>query len=132
MKLLRLIGCAAGLWCSASVCAADFTLRLHHFLPPGAPLHQKFLEEWEVALESAAEGRIDIEIFPGMSLGGKPGELFDQAAQGDVDIVLTVPGYSPGRFKRSEVFELPFLMEDSVATSKALWDLIESELQQIE
>ncbi len=132
MKLLRLIGFVAGLWCSTSILAADVTLRLHHFLPPGAPLHQKFLEEWEVALESASNGRIDIEIYPGMSLGGKPAELFDQAAQGAVDIVLTVPGYSPGRFKRSEVFELPFLMEDSVATSKALWDLIDSELQQVE
>lgn len=127
-----LVGCALGVWFSASVSAAEVTLRLHHFLPAKAPLHRQFLVEWEQALENAADGRIDVVISPGMSLGGKPGELFDQAAQGAVDIVLTVPGYTPGRFKRSEVFELPFLMEDSVATSKAFWDLIESELQQVE
>lgn len=132
MKFSRLAGCLLGMCCSASVSAAEVTLTLHHFLPPGAPLHRQFLVEWEQALENASGGRIDIEIAPGMSLGGKPGELFDQAVEGQVDIVLTVPGYSPGRFKRSEVFELPFLMEDSVATSKAFWDLIESEFQEVE
>lgn len=132
MKLLRLVGWAVALWCSASVSAAEVTLKLHHFLPAGAPLHRQFVAEWEVALENASNGRIDVEISPGMSLGGKPGELFDQAASGSVDIVLTVPGYTPGRFKKSEVFELPFLMEDSVATSKAFWDLMESELQEAE
>jgi TRAP-type C4-dicarboxylate transport system substrate-binding protein len=132
MKLLRLIGLALGVWCSATVSAAEVTLRLHHFLSDKAPLHQKFLEEWVVALENASNGRIDIEIFHGMSLGGTPGDLYDQAVSGEADIVLTVPGYTPGRFKRSEVFELPFLMEDSVATSKAFWDLIAGELQQAE
>ncbi len=132
MRMLRLLGCMAGLWCFAPAFAAEVTLKVHHFLPASAPLHQKFLEEWEGALENASNGRIDVEIYSGMSLGGKPGELFDQAASGLADIVLTVPGYSPGRFKRSEVFELPFLMEDSVATSKAFWDLIESELQEVE
>lgn len=132
MKLLTLVGCTLGLCCSASLYAAEINLRVHHFLSANAPLHRQFLAEWEVALEEASEGRITVEIFPSMSLGGKPGELFDQAATGSVDIVLTVPGYSPGRFKRSEVFELPFLMEDSVATSKAFWDLIESELQEAE
>jgi TRAP-type C4-dicarboxylate transport system substrate-binding protein len=132
MKLLKVAGCALALVVSGFASAAEVTLKLHHFLPASAPLHQKFLEEWEGALENASGGRIDVEIYSGMALGGKPGELFDQAVSGVADIVLTVPGYSPGRFKRSEVFELPFLMEDSVATSKAFWDLVESELQDAE
>lgn len=129
MKLLRFVGLALLLCCAASVSAADITLKVHHFLSEKAPLHREFLTRWETALEDAANGRIDVQLHAGMSLGGKPGDLYDQAVQGSADIVLTVPGYTTGRFKRSEVFELPFLMEDSVATSKAFWDLIDSELQ---
>ncbi len=129
---MRLTGLALVTWCSVSVAAAEVTLKVHHFLSDKAPLHRQFLAEWEGALEHASGGRINVEIIPAMALGGKPSQLYDQAVSGAVDIVLTVPGYSPERFKRTEVFELPFLMEDSVATSKAFWDLIVSELQTTE
>jgi TRAP-type transport system periplasmic protein len=39
--------------------------------------------------------------------------------------VWTVPGYAAGRFPRVEAFELPFMMKDPVATSKALWDYVQ-------
>jgi TRAP-type C4-dicarboxylate transport system substrate-binding protein len=38
------------------------------------------------------------------------------------DIVWTLPGYTAGRFPLSQVFELPFMMNNPEATSKALWD----------
>ena len=44
-----------------------------------------------------------------MQLGGAPPQLFDQARDGVVDIVWTLPGYTAGRFPRLEVFELPFV-----------------------
>ncbi|MEM7258006.1 MAG: C4-dicarboxylate ABC transporter, partial [Pseudomonadota bacterium] len=108
MKLLRWMGLALATCCAAELSAAEITLKVHHFLSEKAPLHREFLVRWETALEEAANGRIDVQLFAGMSLGGKPGDLFDQAVLGTADIVLTVPGYTPGRFKRSEVFELPF------------------------
>lgn len=109
--------------------AADVNLRVHHFMSPKAPLHSQMLAKWEENVEAASDGRIDIELFPSMSLGGKPGDLFDQAADGAVDIVLTLPGYTSGRFNQSEVFELPFLMQNPIATSKAYWDMVDSDLQ---
>jgi TRAP-type C4-dicarboxylate transport system substrate-binding protein len=36
---------------------------------------------------------------------------------------------TPGRFPKSEVFELPFMMRGSGPTSQAYWDLVQSELQ---
>ena len=109
--------------------AQDVTIRVHHFMSQKAPLHSKFLVPLAERLEKASEGRIKLEPFDSMSLGGRPGDLFDQAADGAVEAVLTLPGYTPGRFDRTEVFELPFIMQDSVATSKAFWDLIVSDLQ---
>ena len=56
-----------------------------------------------------------------MSLGGAPPQLFRQAADGIVDIVWTVNGYTPGLFPRSEVFELPTIFtNDIVATNLAM------------
>ena len=55
-----------------------------------------------------------------MQLGGRPADLYGQARDGVVDIVWTLPGYTPGRFPLTEVFELPFACSDAVATSQAL------------
>ena len=55
-----------------------------------------------------------------MQLGGKPADLYGQARDGVVDMVWTLPGYSPGRFPLTEVFELPFVCADAEATSQAL------------
>ena len=42
---------------------------------------------------------------------------------------MTVVGYTPGRFPKTEVFELPFMMTNPVATSKAFMQLVDSDLQ---
>jgi len=95
---------AAALLGSAAM-AQDVTLRLHQFLPPPAPVPALILKPW-------AEG-----------------ELMDQARDGVVDIAMTVVGYTPGRFPRTEVFELPFMMTNPVATAAAYWEMVETDWQ---
>ncbi|MCW5712728.1 TRAP transporter substrate-binding protein [Shinella sp.] len=85
------------------------TLRLHHFLPPAANVHQHLLMPWAKTLADESDGKLTVEIFPAMQLGGKPPQLYDQAVNGVVDIVWTLPGNTPGRFPSTEVFELPFV-----------------------
>ena len=89
--------------------AAQTTLRLHHFLGPTANGHTRFLVPWSQKVERESGGRLRVQIFPGMQLGGTPPQLFDQARDGVVDIVWTLPGNTPGRFPGIEVFELPFV-----------------------
>jgi len=130
MRSLLAAVTATALSLSASaVFAQDVTLRVHHFMSQKAPLHAKFLVPFAKNVADASDGRINIEIFDSMSRGGPPPGLFDRVAEGADEMVLTLPGYTAGRFNQSEVFELPFIMEDSIATSKALWDLTESTLQ---
>lgn len=88
---------------------AQFTFRLHHFLPPVSNGHAKMLAPWAKKVQDASGGRIAIQIFPSMQLGGTPPQLFDQARDGVADIVWTLPGSTPGRFPLSEMFELPFM-----------------------
>ena len=67
-----------------------------------------------------------------MQLGGKPTELMDQAIDGVADVVWTVVGYTPGRFPRTEVFEMPFMMTNAEAVSRAYWELFEKEMRDTE
>jgi len=117
---------------SASVFAQEVTIRIHHFMSEKAPLHSQMLVPFAERVEAASDGRIDVELYASMSLGGRPGDLYDQAVDGAVEVILTLPGYTAGRFNRTEVFELPFIMENPIATSKAFWDLVESDLQEAE
>jgi TRAP-type C4-dicarboxylate transport system substrate-binding protein len=122
--LLMVAAACAGLSASAS---AQITLKLHHFLPPKAPAHTKMLVPWAEDVEKASGGKVKIEIFPSMALGGKPPELINQVRDGVVDIVWTVNGYTAGLFPRSEVFELPFVHTNSAtATNLAMRDMYNS------
>jgi TRAP-type C4-dicarboxylate transport system substrate-binding protein len=105
--------------------AQEVTLRMHQFLPAQANVPALILVPWAEKVMAESDGRIEIQHFPAMQLGGKPPELVDQVIDGVADIVWTVPGYTPGRFARTEVFELPFIMSEAEATSKAYWELAE-------
>ena len=85
------------------------TLKLHHFLPPVSNAHAKFVAPWAKKVEADSGGKIKIDIYPSMQLGGTPPQLYDQARDGVVDIIWTLPGSTPGRFPGIEVFELPFV-----------------------
>jgi TRAP-type C4-dicarboxylate transport system substrate-binding protein len=105
--------------------AADVTLRFHQMLPPQATIPSKAIAAWIQKVEKESGGRIRVQHFPSMQLGGKPPELFDQAKDGVVDVIWTVLGYTPGRFPKSEVFELPFNTGSAEAGSRAFQEYVE-------
>lgn len=109
--------------------AQEVTLRLHQFLPAQASVPANLLYPWADRIEAQSGGRIKIERYPAMQLGGTPPQLIDQAQDGTVDIIWTLPGYTPGRFPLTELFELPFIMTNAEATSKAFWDMFEKDMK---
>jgi TRAP-type C4-dicarboxylate transport system substrate-binding protein len=64
---------------------------------------------WAQKISQESNNRLRVQIFPAMQLGGAPPQLYDQAKDGVVDIVWTLPGNTPGRFPSIEVIELPFV-----------------------
>lgn len=123
---LRIVLAAAAFAGAAQLAqAADVTLRFHQFLPPQATIPSKAILPWAQKVEKESGGRIKIQHFPSMQLGGKPPELFDQAKDGVADIVWTVLGYTPGRFPKSEVFELPFSSGLAEPASRAFQEYVE-------
>ncbi|MFC7476736.1 TRAP transporter substrate-binding protein [Dankookia sp. GCM10030260] len=103
------LGAALALPALRSARAQETVLRLHHFLPAVSNVHRFFLQPWAQKVAAESQGKLRIQIFPAMQLGGAPPQLFDQARDGVADIVWTLPGNTPGRFPRIEVFELPFV-----------------------
>ncbi|MCL4675972.1 MAG: TRAP transporter substrate-binding protein [Pararhodobacter sp.] len=128
----RLFGIAAAAAFSAvsasAVFAQEVTLRLHQFLPPQANVPVQVLDVWADRIEAESGGRIEIQRFGAMALGGTPPELMDQVLDGIADIVWTVNGFTPGRFPRTEVFELPFFVQDARAASYAYWRMYEEQM----
>lgn len=106
---------------SLGAAAQTINLKLHHFLGPKSPAHAQMLVPWSERVEKASGGKVKIEVFPSMALGGKPPQLINQARDGVVDLIWTVNGYTANLFPRSEVFELPFVhTNNAVATNLAM------------
>jgi TRAP-type C4-dicarboxylate transport system substrate-binding protein len=123
MKRRQFLATAAGVLAAPALLrpgyaqAPEYTLKLHHLLGPKSPAQTQMLEPWAESVEEATGGRVKIEIYPAMSLGGAPPQLVRQVADGVVDIVWTVNGYTPGLFPRSEVFELPTIFTNDIAAT---------------
>lgn len=117
--LAALSACVLALAAGAAL-AETLTLRVHTFNSPKAIAVSEFLEPWAEEVEAKSDGRVAVQVFPAMQLGGRPADLYGQARDGVVDAVWTIPGYSPGRFPLTEVFELPYVCGDAQATSQAL------------
>ena len=127
--MIASIFAAAAMLAAVSVQGADFTLKLHHFLGPKAPAQTQMLEPWVEKVEELSKGRVKIDIYPAMSLGGKPPQLVRQVRDGVVDLIWTVNGYTTGLFPRTEVFELPFIhTNDPVATNLAMREMYDEYL----
>jgi len=132
---LQLSGCAAAAAALGPLGAAPasaqqpIVLRVHQQLPAQAPIPKNFIVPWAQKVEQESGGRIKVEHYPSMQLGGTPPQVYDQVRDGVVDITWTLPGYNANRFPRSEVWELPFVAGDGEQNSKATWEFYEKHLK---
>ena len=117
---------------SGAALAQEVTLKMHQFLPPQSVVPSQILDVWADKVEADSGNSIKVERYPSMQLGGKPPELIDQAIDGVVDIVWTVVGYTPGRFPRTEVFELPFMLTNAEDTSCAYSKMFDKRMKDTE
>ena len=103
--------------------APQFVLKLQHSFSSVSSAHDKFLVPWARQVEAQSGGRIRIDLFPSMQLGGAPSQLYDQARDGVADIVWAMPSTTPGRFPKIEAWELPFVPSvRALVSSRAIDD----------
>ncbi|MGE0232139.1 MAG: TRAP transporter substrate-binding protein [Flavobacteriaceae bacterium] len=116
---------ATGFATSAS--AQDVTLRYSKWLPDGYFLQRDLIFPWFKDVERVTEGRVKIEPTP-KAVGTVPGQ-YDVVADGLADMTFIVAGYTPGRFPLTEGVELPFLGDDPLQRSPAVWQAYEEYLK---
>jgi TRAP-type C4-dicarboxylate transport system substrate-binding protein len=119
MQRRQLIGASFGLTLAAPLVARaqqQFTIRCHSFSSPTALDHTLHLDRWAERVGQASQGRIKVEMYPAMQLGGQPRDLPQQLEDGVVDMIWTVPGFTPGRFMGTEGIEMPFMNTGKSAT----------------
>lgn len=99
-------------------------LRFSHYLPATHNHHKNVILPWIKEIEQRTHGRVKVTVFPAGSLC-KPQEQYDCVKSGLADIVMAVPGWTPGRFPRTAVLELPFLFRSAATGSQMAADLWE-------
>jgi len=126
--MIRIFALLMTLVVPSALHAQDVTLRMHTFIPPVANPGKTFLQPWAEKVTRESGGRLKIQPYWSMQLGGQAPQLLDQARDGVVDIIWVLPGFTPGRMPRTEPFELPFVHKDALSTTLALQDYQEKHL----
>jgi TRAP-type C4-dicarboxylate transport system substrate-binding protein len=123
-RLFSAVALAAvlGFGVSTSAHAAEFTLRFGTINAEKTASYDDVLVPFSRAIEQESNGRIEVALKP-VGGYGKPAELFGLVEKGDIEIASTVQGYSPGRFPRSSVMELPMMFDNSISGTRALMGL---------
>lgn len=126
MKHIRLMAAGIALGLSLSGQAfAESTLRVASWLPPTHTMNSVVLPTWGKWIEEATEGRVKMKIEYGL---GHPKSLIDQVQDGAVEGAWTYHGYLPGRFKLTQLPELPLHGVGPEAASVAHWRVHEKYL----
>ncbi|WP_380056365.1 TRAP transporter substrate-binding protein [Falsihalocynthiibacter sp. SS001] len=105
-----------------SAFAQEVTLRFQHFVSPKSANPTYFMQPWADKIESDSDGRIKVELYPLMQLGGKATTQYDLIRDGVIDGGWVIPSYQPGRFPEAEALELPFMVtKKGEEASTAAW-----------
>ncbi|MBK1634984.1 TRAP transporter substrate-binding protein [Rhodovulum adriaticum] len=123
MRLSRLaLTAIAALALGSAAMAQEVTLRFQHFVSPLSANPTYFMQPWADKIEKDSGGRIKVELYPFMQLGGKAPSQYDLIRDGAIDGGWVIPGYQPGRFPEAEALELPFIVtKNAEEASKAAW-----------
>lgn len=120
------IGAALALL-AAPATAQDTTLRFASITPEAGYIHSEHLAPFAEAVEEASGGSLTLDLQP-VGVYGQAGQLLDLVENGIVDMAWIVNGYTPGRFERSGVIELPFLYDSAEEATDAYYTLFEEDL----
>ena len=122
-KLLRSTVLAAAAAASLLPAAAqEVTLKFHHIWNPQAMASKQVIEPWCAKIAAESNNRLKCQILYAMSGGGTPPQLVDRVKDGVDDLIITLPGYTAGRFPTTEVFELPFMTNSAEVGAQATWE----------
>lgn len=116
---LRSLTAGAALLALSAGAQAQTVLTFNWWIPPTHLMRTEVMNPWAEAVAEATGGEVIIE-FTTTSLAPPPRQP-ELVADGAVDLVLGVHGYTPDRFVNAGVMELPFLVTTGEHASIAYW-----------
>jgi TRAP-type transport system periplasmic protein len=106
--------------------AQPVKLKMATFSPDTERLYNTVKKPWVAAVNKAAGGAIEIELFPNGALGRAPQQQAQMVIDGVTDIGFIVPPFTPGRFPDSEVLELPGMFQDLAEGTRVYTRLVQN------
>jgi len=106
---------------------ATTTLTMANWLPPSHPLVKNLMVPFSEEISKVTNGSVTVNMLNAPL--GHPAAHYDFAVNGIADITFGVQGYTPGRFKTTNLVELPFLGDSAEAISVAYWRTYEAMLK---
>src|SRR3954452_4963940 len=99
-------------------------LKMATFSPDTERLYNTVKKPWVAAVNKAAGGAIEIELYPNGALGRAPQQQAQMVIDGVADIGFIVPPFTPGRFPDTEVIELPGMFQDLAEATRVYTNLL--------
>ncbi|THH34442.1 TRAP transporter substrate-binding protein [Aliishimia ponticola] len=112
---------------SAAPVIAETKLTVANWLPPSHPLVSEVIVPMTEQIAEATSGEVTATVLPAPL--GPPPAHFDFAVNGVADITFGVQGYNAGRFKTTNIAEIPFLGDSAEAISVAYWRTFDAMLK---
>jgi TRAP-type transport system periplasmic protein len=106
--------------CWSSSSAAPIEIKMAHWAAADGreQEHYQVAKDW---LEKRFPGRIKCTLYPAQTLVTATGG-YEGTVKGVTDIALIVPQWTPGRFPKSEVLDLPSGIATAADATAAYWD----------
>ena len=101
---------ASTFFAAASAVAQTTVLKYSNWLPVGQAMRMEVIEPWIAEVEKVTAGRVKIDTLPKV-VGTLPAQ-FDVARDGQADLVVFIPGYTPNRFDILEALQMPFVSDN--------------------
>jgi TRAP-type C4-dicarboxylate transport system substrate-binding protein len=108
--------------CAVSAVAEPVQLKFGYPSAPNNALFSEGAQGWADEVNKAADGAIEIKVFPGGVLGDNS-NLYDRILDGVADIALGVLGPLSSQFPKTNVATLPFEAKTNAEAALALWRL---------
>src|SRR5918993_1147034 len=108
----------------AAMAQQPVKLKMATFSPDTERLFNTVKKPWAAAVNKAAGGAIEIELYPNGALGRAPQQQAQMVNDGVTDIGFIVPPFTPGRFPDTEVIELPGMFDDLAQATRVYTNLV--------
>jgi TRAP-type C4-dicarboxylate transport system substrate-binding protein len=106
---------------------ADEVKLLFASVSPGGGTNSGFFNRWAAKVNAAGTGVVAIDVRDGFQLANFV-NVYDRVAEDVVQIGWIMPGNIGGKYPMSRVASMPFMSDDVVAASAAMWRLYKSGL----